>query len=286
MKPGVNKDRVILACKRAIEATFDSSRWVELGYLTGAHDLISNHRRLLRSLSWRDPDYGECIFDVLPEILGPNLERLPEVEDFIGLERWLDEHDPVLHAELYGDRSSPVLVEEDLANLSDAASIRGHLTRIRDAASSDPELAIGTAKDLIEEPIQLGEFFNPAFSGGCESRQAAPRGTARCVPPETDREGGSPHSARTGGSPAFHASPCPQYVWRIRPGLNRRSESRPGAGAGRLARKRPPTGDADTESCKRAGQLVRKGRRRLCPKKTPPTVPACSRPWKCDTAVR
>jgi Abortive infection C-terminus len=60
-----------------------------------------------------------------------------------------------LHAELYGDRSSPLLVEEDLANLKDAASIRGHLTRIRDAAGSDPELAIGTAKDLIESTAKV-----------------------------------------------------------------------------------------------------------------------------------
>jgi hypothetical protein len=155
MKP-VNKDRIILACKRAIEATFDRSRWIELGYLTGTHDLITDHHRLLRSLSWGDDDYGSWIFDVLPEILGPNLERLPEVEEFVGLEVWLEKNEPQLHADLYGAAASaPVLVEEDLRNLSDASSIRAHLVRIGNAVAADPELAIGTAKELIESTAKV-----------------------------------------------------------------------------------------------------------------------------------
>jgi hypothetical protein len=37
MKDGFNGDKAILALQRAIRATFDDSRWHELGYLVGKH---------------------------------------------------------------------------------------------------------------------------------------------------------------------------------------------------------------------------------------------------------
>jgi hypothetical protein len=51
--------------KRGAFSEFDAEDWREFGYLTGEFDYIQRHDRLLRSLRWRDPDYGDCVLQVL-----------------------------------------------------------------------------------------------------------------------------------------------------------------------------------------------------------------------------
>jgi hypothetical protein len=56
---------LMLALQRAILSEFDREDWHEIGYLTGHHDFIQGHSRLLRSLGFGDDDYGSCIYQVL-----------------------------------------------------------------------------------------------------------------------------------------------------------------------------------------------------------------------------
>lgn len=56
---------LILAIQRALAAKFTATDWHELGYLTGFHELITGHDRLLRSLRFGDEDYGACVFQVV-----------------------------------------------------------------------------------------------------------------------------------------------------------------------------------------------------------------------------
>src|SRR5277367_6391665 len=83
MRDGFNGDKAILALQRAIKATFDDGQWHELGYLVGKHDVVTGHERLLRSLHWGDDDYGSCIFNVLPDLLGHDFRNLRTVEEFV-----------------------------------------------------------------------------------------------------------------------------------------------------------------------------------------------------------
>jgi AbiJ-like protein len=85
MRDGFNPQKAMVAIKRAIEATFDDGQWQELGYLIGDVTIVQDHPRLLRSLHWGDSDYGGCIFDVLPDLLGPNFKNLQTIERFVGL---------------------------------------------------------------------------------------------------------------------------------------------------------------------------------------------------------
>lgn len=55
----------MLAMQRTIVAEFNATDWHELGYLTGFHDYIQGHPRLLRSLGFGDDDYGACVFQAL-----------------------------------------------------------------------------------------------------------------------------------------------------------------------------------------------------------------------------
>lgn len=56
---------LILALRKAIVSEFTVEDWREFGYLCGESDYIQRHDRLLRSLHWRDPDYGDCVLQAL-----------------------------------------------------------------------------------------------------------------------------------------------------------------------------------------------------------------------------
>jgi hypothetical protein len=56
---------LLVAMKNAIVAEFNAEDWHEVGYLSGQHDVIVGHPRLLRSLAYGDDDYGSRVFEVL-----------------------------------------------------------------------------------------------------------------------------------------------------------------------------------------------------------------------------
>jgi len=57
---------LIIALQEAIVSCgLNAQEWRKLGYQTGTQDFIIGHDRLLRSLSWGDPDYGDCVFQFL-----------------------------------------------------------------------------------------------------------------------------------------------------------------------------------------------------------------------------
>jgi Mn-dependent DtxR family transcriptional regulator len=71
----------MLAMQRAIVADFSSTDWHELGYLTGFHDYIRGHARLLRSLGFGDDDYGACAFQALEHFANNDIRALVAVLD-------------------------------------------------------------------------------------------------------------------------------------------------------------------------------------------------------------
>jgi len=62
---------------------FSESDWTKLGFETGLPHLITGHGRLLRSLSWGDPDYeGNCL-SVLGELVGNDPANVRVIEDYL-----------------------------------------------------------------------------------------------------------------------------------------------------------------------------------------------------------
>jgi hypothetical protein len=155
MKTNVNYNRAILALKRAIVATFDDGKWLELGYLTDSIEIISGHPRLLRSLHWGDDDYEGNVLAVLPRIIGNDPGKLRAIEEFVGLDQWLKENDPALRAEIY-DAGEMVSLEEveQAAKHLDIVELNKHAARIRNGIRDDPEQAIGSAKELLETTLK------------------------------------------------------------------------------------------------------------------------------------
>jgi len=95
-----------LAIGKAIEATFTSSEWVELGLLTATDEYIDSHPRLLRSLNWGDNDYKGHVLDAVGVILERDSGNLRILVEYDPIVRWLKRNDESalenLQADAYG----------------------------------------------------------------------------------------------------------------------------------------------------------------------------------------
>ena len=69
------KDRLI--------TKFESSNWTELAALTNMLEEVQSHPRLLRSLSWGDPDYEEHAIVFLRKMIGSNDENISTVTSYL-----------------------------------------------------------------------------------------------------------------------------------------------------------------------------------------------------------
>jgi Abortive infection C-terminus len=76
------------------------------------------------------------------------------MEDFVGLEPWLQANDPALHSELYGGQLVPLEHLDDASKILDVAEISRHAGRIRKSITDDPAQAIGSAKELVETVLK------------------------------------------------------------------------------------------------------------------------------------
>ena len=73
----------LLQLKEAVVVGFEDSNWRELGALTNTIDEVDCHPRLLRSLSWGDPDYDGLALVFLRKMIGPNDENLGVVLSYV-----------------------------------------------------------------------------------------------------------------------------------------------------------------------------------------------------------
>ncbi|MBX3356755.1 MAG: abortive infection family protein [Phycisphaeraceae bacterium] len=92
-----------LLLTRAIESTFNSSDWTEVGLITGTRAWIDSHSRLLRSLSWGDSDYKGHVIDAVEHILGLKPDNLRVLLDFPKLAQWMREREPDSYARLLAE---------------------------------------------------------------------------------------------------------------------------------------------------------------------------------------
>jgi hypothetical protein len=73
----------LIELRERVVASFDAGNWEEVGLLTGATDIINNHHRLLRSLSWGDEDYAGNALSVLRSIVENDARALPIIESYV-----------------------------------------------------------------------------------------------------------------------------------------------------------------------------------------------------------
>lgn len=148
------RNKLILALKRAIEARLDHAQWKELGYATDTADWISTHPRLLRSLSWGDPDYGGHVLDAIEVMLSRDPANLQVLLDFDGLAEWIRDNDPAVYAEVLGGDLPALATIADAERLPPGFDVNAQTRRIREALANDPALALGSTKELLETVLK------------------------------------------------------------------------------------------------------------------------------------
>lgn len=84
---GKKRGALILALRKAIKDEFTAEDWKEFGYVSGQSDYIQGHKRLIRSLSWGDDDYGQCVLEALEHFIRFDLAA---VEQLINHEKLTD----------------------------------------------------------------------------------------------------------------------------------------------------------------------------------------------------
>lgn len=73
----------LVQLKNLVVEDFNDSNWRELGALTNTLHEVESHPRLLRSLSWGDPDYDGLALTFLRKMIGQNDENLAVVQDYV-----------------------------------------------------------------------------------------------------------------------------------------------------------------------------------------------------------
>lgn len=90
----LERKKVSVITKYSIES-FTEGDWYTLGQITGKLDVVTDHPRLFRSLSFDDDDYGFCVAQVLDTIFSDHPNMIGEVIDHFDIDLWYQQKDPV-----------------------------------------------------------------------------------------------------------------------------------------------------------------------------------------------
>ena len=131
-----------------IVATFNESDWQKLGLLTGTLDNITGSR-LLRSLHWNDSDYEGCAISMLNFILGEKKDNIAKILSFEKIKEWLKKNKPEIYTDLFSEGTAREILQNTKI-IAKEINISVYEQRIRQSLDSDPALAIGTTKELLE----------------------------------------------------------------------------------------------------------------------------------------
>ncbi|BAH76697.1 abortive infection family protein [Solidesulfovibrio magneticus] len=152
LSPGISP-KAVLALKRCIVSKFDSENWDEVTYLINDRDIINSHPKLLRSLSFGDDDYSGCVLGVLRQLIDLDKKNFDILADYCNLKDWLQNNDPQLFEELFGHIHPSLSAAEKVA-LDNSFNLSKHIQRIRESIETDPELAVGSTKEMLESVMK------------------------------------------------------------------------------------------------------------------------------------
>jgi len=96
-----SRRKLVPVISNAIIATFEKGDWKSLGYATETEHDIDRHPRLLRSLSWGDPDYDGCVFDMVEQIYDLNENNAKKLLSNDKIKQWIKDNNPKIYREFY-----------------------------------------------------------------------------------------------------------------------------------------------------------------------------------------
>lgn len=94
------RKKVAVITKYVVE-TFSESDWLSLGQISGSLKIITDHPRLLRSLSFGDDDYPYCVGEVLGAIFESDSSLITEVIDHFDIDLWYQQKEPEKYLRIF-----------------------------------------------------------------------------------------------------------------------------------------------------------------------------------------
>lgn len=81
---------------------FSESDWLLLGQITGSLKVITEHSRLLRSMSFGDDDYPYCVAEVISGIFESDKQLIEEVVSHFDIDLWYAQKEPEKYTRVFG----------------------------------------------------------------------------------------------------------------------------------------------------------------------------------------
>lgn len=135
------------------ESITQSGQWDDLAGLHGFTDFAESHPRLYRSLYFGDEDYPQAIREVLTQAEARTPGTISAVAEHVKFSEYLRQHDESSYHKLYG-LAGAALNRVNAASLTTAIDVNREVERIQRSLHSDPELALGSAKEMIEAVLK------------------------------------------------------------------------------------------------------------------------------------
>jgi hypothetical protein len=98
--------KLVAVITKYVQESFSEGDWYALGQLTGQLDVITEHPRLFRSLSFGDDDYSYCVAEVLDLIFSKSTEAIGEVVDNFDIDLWYQQKSPEKYQKVFGTIST------------------------------------------------------------------------------------------------------------------------------------------------------------------------------------
>lgn len=84
-----------------VTESFNEGDWLTLGQITGKVKVITDHGRLLRSLSFGDDDYSYCVAEVLDSIFSEDPNLILDVVDHFDIDLWYQQKHPEKYQRIF-----------------------------------------------------------------------------------------------------------------------------------------------------------------------------------------
>ena len=190
--------KLIVAVGEAVARSMDESDWKKFALLYNLASQTTERYRFLRSLNWDDSDHEGMVIELIEQIFPVkkdaflDLFNRPRVQSFLQrnysdlLDYWKNADDPLIEALAHS--------VAEIAAVSSVIDLSQYTKRIQDALPSDPHLAIGHTKDMLEATMKtildrrgkpIGKEVDfPALTTQCMTEL----GLTPTIPPTSDGE--------------------------------------------------------------------------------------------------
>lgn len=163
----------IVVLKDRVVRGFNESHWREVGLLTDTYDIVARHPRLLRSLSFGDPDYEGSVIDVIKDIIEADPGNLAIFVEFVDQKcpetggEFISSNDDGARRIVFSPSVFRVPVEKPEINLVSVmmpfeASLAPVYDTIR-AACGSVGLACNRADDIWDDSTIIQDVFSLIF---------------------------------------------------------------------------------------------------------------------------